>query len=63
MNASTAQQRTALHYAASKGQRELVELLLQHGAQVRGWAACSLYAVEWDVRGGSACRCMRLSGV
>ena len=35
VNAATAQQRTALHYAASKGQRELVELLLQHGAQVR----------------------------
>lgn len=38
VNAATAQQRTACHYAASKGQRELVELLLQHGAQV-GWSA------------------------
>ena len=41
VNAATAQQRTALHYAASKGQRELVELLLQHGAEVRGGSACS----------------------
>lgn len=46
VNAATAQQRTALHYAASKGQRELVELLLQHGALVRldGPFGCALHA-------------------